>query len=498
MTGDIISTTFDDTVFAATNMGTFHAIDADTGDELFSFVPQELLPNLTTYYKSAGGFSAKIYGLDGEMTVWRYDANDDGSITTGVGSTDHVYIYQPMRRGGTDIYAFDVTSRTNPKLLWQINGTALDITPAGDYQDLAQTWSALQRAKIEWCVGGSCTTRTVLFFGGGYDPAHDTATSPLSSSKGNAIYMIDAETSELLWSAGDGIHHDFNSSAMKHSFAADVTVSDVDGDGNADFLFAVNIQGDVWRFDFDKTATTVAAFATGGIIADLSSTGSDFRRFYNAPDVAYFTERGEDPFLTVSVASGHRADPRETAISDYLFVIFDPNALVDPSTYNYAGGTRSIAPSDLSAAGATPVSVYGWKLALTGTGEKGLSRTVTFDGNILMTSFLPNATTSCDGSTGEGRYYLLNALTGDTELIDDKGTVTTSDDVLVAYKVLDHGGIPPEPAIIFGTKNVCVSNCSTPGSEVYEKHSDLTACIGTECVDDDIDLSLHKTYWREN
>ncbi|MFA7552718.1 MAG: hypothetical protein WCY88_00620 [Spongiibacteraceae bacterium] len=498
-----ISSCFDDTVFAATNMGTFHAINTSNGSEIFSFVPKELLPNLTTYYQNSGGFTDKIYGLDGPMTVWRHDDNDDGDITTG--GNDYVRIYQPMRRGGSNIYAFDFTSRSQPKLIWQINGTGLDETPSGDYRDLAQTWSALQRAVVNWCNGGSCTERKVLFFGGGYDPVHDDALAPVANSTGNAIYMVDAETSELLWSAGTS-GHDFNSTDMANSIAADVTVADINGDGLSDFLFAVDIQGKLWRFDFSPSHTSAADFATGGVIAELGGSGRDFRRFYNAPDVAYFAQRGKPPMLTISVPSGNRADPRsrDTKVDDRLYVIFDYHVQQAPDDYTYIGGA-TISTSDLFEVGETPTAsqTHGWWLPLTGTDEKGLARTVTFNGQILMSTFLPASTNTCNGSTGEGRYYFLDALTGESRLYEDMNATPTpddaSDDTQLPYGTLMHGGIPPEPAIIFGKSPKCVENCKgTEDQKVYEDQADLTGCIGTECINENIDLPIHKTYWREN
>ena len=488
------STCFDDTVFAGTNMGTFHAIDTVDGSEIFSFVPQELLPNLTTYYENTGGFTDKIYGLDGPMTVWRHedDDDDDDDITTG--GNDHVYLYQPMRRGGSNIYALDVTDRDAPKLKWQINGTALG-DGTGKYKDLAQTWSRLQRATVNWC-DGTCAEREVLFFGGGYDPDHDDATDSTLSSKGNAIFMVDALTSELLWSAGFS-GHSYNNPAMTNSMVADVTVGDVTGDGVADFLFAIDIRGNLWRFDFVEH-TGAANFAKGGIIADLggSGSGSDFRRFYNAPDVAYFSERGKDPLLTIAVASGHRAAPRNAGVDNRLFVIFDKHVQSAPEDYTYIGGSNIDPATNMFEVGTepTPAQTHGWYLKLSGTSEKGLSRTVTFNSQILMSTFLPTSSSTCQGSTGAGRYYFLDALAGTSLLFNDGGTQ-------VAFKNLNHGGIPPEPAIIFGTSKVCTSagGCSDsdPSSE-YELQSDLTACIGTECLNEAVNLSLHKTYWREN
>ena len=483
--------TFDDTIYSASNMGLFYAIDADDGSEVFSFVPKELFRNLTTYYQDVGGFTDKVYGLDAPMTVWRYDEDNDGSVINGNGTVDgndFVYIYQGMRRGGTGLYALDVTLRGDPKLMWQINGKAYGTSPSGDFRNLAQTWSVPQKGVIKWnCNNGTCTEKRVLFFGGGYDIVHDTATSPTSNDRGNALFMVDAVTGDLLWSAGIGGHHDLQLSNMSNSMVADVTLGDTDSDGYIDILFAVDIQGGLWRIDVADEPANAAGFATGGKIAELGGTGSNFRRFYNAPDVAYFAERGNTPFLTISVASGYRAEPRDTTINDYLYVVFDQNALSAPAgnDYTYAG-SNVITTSNLTASG----TQYGWSKALTSSGEKGLSRTITFGDQIIMTTYVPNIVASCTGTTGGGRYYLLNALTGASLLKDEN-------DNTIPYQNLIHGGIPPEPAVIYTSEDVCVADCdgATP---VLEERTDLIVCVGTECVDDVVDQQLHKTFWREN
>ena len=77
-------------VFTATNQGFLHAIDAtypdpdsygDTrgGEEIFAFIPKELLPNLHySLINEAPG--EHLYGLDGNVVPWHTDANGDGIV----------------------------------------------------------------------------------------------------------------------------------------------------------------------------------------------------------------------------------------------------------------------------------------------------------------------------------------------------------------------------------------------------------------------------------
>ncbi|MDX1812361.1 MAG: hypothetical protein R3240_10465, partial [Gammaproteobacteria bacterium] len=151
------------TLFAATNAGFLHAIDATTGVEQFGFIPQELLQQLPTLTQNGG---RHLYGLDGDVTAWVEDNNSNGIIEKA--NNDHVYVYVGMRRGGNsrsnNYYALDVTTRSKPELKWVIKGGS------GQFAELGQTWSRPELTTIKYGAG----TRKVLIFGGGYDTAEDS------------------------------------------------------------------------------------------------------------------------------------------------------------------------------------------------------------------------------------------------------------------------------------------------------------------------------------
>ncbi|MCK4834357.1 MAG: hypothetical protein KAT12_06250, partial [Gammaproteobacteria bacterium] len=221
-------------IYAATNDGYLHAFDADTGLEEFSFIPQELLPNLVTAMENPGG--KKLYGLDGSVAAWINDKDDDGIIN----GTDHVYLYVGMRRGGKNIYALDVTDRTQPELLWVIKGGT------GDYTELGQSWSTINVERIK----DGADEKTVLMFGGGYDPAQDSATVRTPDSEGRAIFIADATTGERLWSGGK--NGDVAVTDMEYSIPARVKPLDISGDGFIDRLYAADMGGQIFRFDIDN------------------------------------------------------------------------------------------------------------------------------------------------------------------------------------------------------------------------------------------------------
>ena len=106
--------------------------DYSGGEELFAFMPQELLPNLQQI-KTNLATGSHIYGLDGAITLRHDDSDGDRVIDSG----ERAILYFGMRRGGNHYYALEVSDINNPKLLWKISGGA------GDFINLGQTWSRM-------------------------------------------------------------------------------------------------------------------------------------------------------------------------------------------------------------------------------------------------------------------------------------------------------------------------------------------------------------------
>ncbi|MGB7738002.1 MAG: hypothetical protein WBM03_02720, partial [Steroidobacteraceae bacterium] len=118
----------DITLYATTNDGYLHAINAATGAELWSFVPREMLDRIEDLYTN-DDVTSRNYGLDGAVKIVRLDRNGNGTIepngtdingnsTIEENEKDKVFLYFGMRRGGSRYFALDVTVRSTPKLLW--------------------------------------------------------------------------------------------------------------------------------------------------------------------------------------------------------------------------------------------------------------------------------------------------------------------------------------------------------------------------------------------
>lgn len=386
-------------------------------------------------------------------------------------------------------------------ILWQIDGSALEDPPHGAFRDLALPLSSPQRAVIRWCTE-YCVARDVLLFGGGYDPVFDNSQQRPSHSRGNAIYMVDAATGELLWSAGGNNYHDLTLDAMRHSMVADISVVDSDGDCFADTVFAIDIAGNLFRFDFVDTELGDQAFAAGGRIADIGGGKQSLRRFFNPPDIALFTPREGEPFFTIAVASGNRRDTLATHVENYLFVLFDNNVLQPPADYSYTLDDSIITPADLFLAGENSSSSLGWYLPLQANGEKALDATVTFNHRVFLNTLIPNGDFRFRHNTLTGRAYFLDALTGTSYLQQNShGEWIVSRELPAASQSAPWYQIetlsPGDgPQLLVTTKPDCSSHCGEALNPLAGEYTTITACVGNHCLPTDIDPAMHRIYWR--
>ena len=483
----------DNLVFFATNDGFLHAIKTSDGTEKFSFIPQELLPNLDTFYLDTIGENLP-YGLDGSITYWVKDVNGDHTIDTDDG--DHVYLYIGMRRGGRNYYALDVSNPDAPELKWTIKAGATG------FEELGQTWSTAVHTRVN--IGG--TAKEVLIFAGGYDPEEDDKAVRAADAQGRAIYIVDADSGALLWSAGPDA--DANGTAtksfadMNYSIPSDIRVLDVNSDGLADQMYVADMGGQLWRFDIFN-GSSASSLVDGGVIADLALNASgendisNNRRFYYAPDVS-FMQKGAQKFLAVAIGSGWRANPLNNNVKDRFYMVRINDVYRAPSVYTkinetnlYDATANTIGEGDAtdsaSAVDALWNTYNGWYMDLPNLGEKVLAESLTVNHQIVFTTFQPvSSGSACSAGTGKGRLYIVSAYNATPVLnLDGVGSntsLTKSD----RSGELSRVGIPPKPTVLF------------PGDPTSNTPPNPVLCVGAECGKDlDFGSIMERTFWRE-
>ncbi|MGI9343444.1 MAG: hypothetical protein ACR2QV_11370 [Gammaproteobacteria bacterium] len=467
-------------IFVATNDGYLHAVDAVSGVELWAFIPRRQLSRLYGLSLETPAVN-KEYGLDGEL---RY---------IEIGSTKLLVF--GMRRGGDGLYAMNITNRTTPTLEWVIDGGD------PDFQDLGQTWSPVEVAKV--AVGGS--SGDVLIFSGGYDAGQDN-TDFRVDAKGNAIYMVDALTGDLLWSAGDDNAldtHDLELDRMEFSIPAGVQVLDTNRDGLADRMYFGDMGAQVWRVDL-VNGQSRANLGEGGVLASVGAADSgtparaDARRFYSKPDVVNVIA-DDKIFVAINIGSGYRAHPLDTEIDEEFFSIRDFRSQEVVPTADYGSPAQPIiSRADLLdiTDDLQPVLLPtdpGWRLRMEGPGEKILSSALTISNTLFFNSFTPTGNNNtCLPGGGRNILYVVDILDGS------------------ALTNLDQSSDPD---------NLTKEDRSTPVGRAQDVPLDLTLgpdavpCVGLDCFtpddgdddgDDDDDDGIggvlpdsraKKTYW---
>lgn len=485
----------DQTAFIGTNEGFLHAINTSTGVEQFAFMPQELLGNIKLLKDNnkTSSVAPRRYGLDSPVVLWTNDANGDGKILNAPGDStpqagEFVYAYVTMGRGGRNMYALDVTNRASPKLMWHIKGGE-----TVGFERLGQTWSAPVKTRIK--IGANSTPTDVLIFAGGYDPKQDDVKARREDEMGNAIYIVNAKTGALIWSASNNDNHTVNLAKMKYSMPGNVRVIDlnvnsagkleVDKEQLADQFFIGDMGGQVWRFFINngKSGALVTPAGTSGDgvfaravpgdaeYANLDAAGklNNLRRFYNEPDAALLNHDGQLT-LSVNIGSGHRGHPLEVGTED-IFYSFRTSFLgsagegtittadmFDTTTRLFGDITDETTAAAVKAKlnPNTQVGKGGWYIRMASNGEKVLTRSLTTgqDSIVFFNTYTPGSITasnSCKAVFGTSRGYAVSLFDAAPNVKWYEGTPSVSD----RWTNLKTSGIPPQP------EQICIGNtCS--------------------------------------
>ncbi len=477
----------DVTVFTATNDGYLHAIDGATGQELWSFVPYELLDNLTRlYFNPKSKF--KQYGLDGNVVPVVKDVDLDGVIESADG--DFVQLIFGMRRGGTTYYSLDVTNRNSPQVLWNFR-----VTNGGE------SWSTPVVAKVDVAGVTQNVDKAVVVVGGGYNTVHDTSTHPATpDGAGAGVHMLDLRSGAELWRAGADINADLQLATMTRAMPNETRVVDLTGDGLADRMYASDLGGQVWRFDI-MNGQSQANLVAGGVIARLGGEGiatptaGETRRFYNAPDIALITDEYQQRrFISVSIGSGYRAHPFDLTAADKFFSIRDGDVFAQLTQAAYDSYPIATEADLVEVSGTTQAVVTandrGWKFTLPAN-EKVLADSVTFNDEIFFVSFTPdsNAAATCSAGKGTNFLYRMSAVNGDP-IVPNIETVAdvAADDA--RRTTLQQGGIAPSPTILFPSPD---PNCQ--GDQCKQPP---LGCVGVECFDPGFENNPVRTLWTQD
>ncbi|TQV86396.1 PilC/PilY family type IV pilus protein [Aliikangiella coralliicola] len=442
-------------IYVGTNDGFLHAFDSDVnqGTESWAFIPKELLGKLSAIQKGIG--SDHNYGMDGAISIYIDDANNNGFVDVG---TEKAYLYVGMRRGGRSYYALDISDPSAPELKFIISGES-SVGPgqtASSYARLAQTWSKPAIGKMD--LTGVNSDKLVMIFGGGYDTRQDLAgTASATDTTGNIVYIADALDGRLLWSSDSAVDPGESEGPLSmNAVPSDITAFDLDGDDLIDHMYASDTKAQVFRFDVDKESKTIK----GGRIASLQTAAdvANNRRFYYPVDAALI-KLIDNSFISVSLGSGYRAHPLDENITDHFYMIRDEGVLkgtfdMDVTMSDLVDVTNLIGDSNSDGESDAAEVINdennpknGWYIGFSGSGEKVIERSITFNNAVVFTTYLPpgSASSTCQAAAGGSRIYGLRIVDGNPYVDTNfDGNLTESD----RYQDLVSVGIAPPPQVL--------------------------------------------------
>ncbi|WP_374438766.1 pilus assembly protein [Pseudomonas panipatensis] len=431
-------------VYYGGNDGLLHAVNGNrttafgsfaAGSELWSFMPPEFYPNIKRLRDNNVTISfpghttgnptpqPKPYGMDGSVSAVRQ------------GTTS--WIYATMRRGGRALYAFDVTTPGSPSLKWKLGcpDQGDDTGCSTGFSGIGQTWSTPVAVKSSGYHAGA---NTMLIMGGGYDACEDADPNTCtSSSKGNKIYLIDADTGALLQTL----------STTRGVVGEVVMVTD--STGMAVWGYAADTGGNIYRISGIDANTAIGSTAPGSwTITKIASLGCDTvstcsanRKFLFGPDIAL--DNGQ---YVLMLGSGDREKPllsytSAASVANRFYVVRDkPTDSAWLTAENGTCGANLICNASLLpiTTTATPTTTQlaaypkGWYLGLASTEQVVTSSILTY-GTITFSTHQPAvaSSTSCT-SLGTARSYNISYLNA-AGVNGDR------------FGVISGGGLPPSP-----------------------------------------------------
>ncbi|MDV2080898.1 pilus assembly protein [Marinobacter xestospongiae] len=233
-------------VYVAANDGMLHAFNAQTGKEVFAYIPGAVVGG--TGDASLARLANPEYGvyssIDGTQPV-PHQYFHDGRLTTQnvyIGGKWKTILVGTTGRGTSrTVYALDITNpadladpaKAKDAILWERS--------AGDGKSNAD-WigMALGRPTIS-LIKGSSKGKWVVHLGNG----------PNSEENKAALLQFDLATGDLsVYPAG---------TMTDNGLAAPYVIQKDNSDGVSEYAFAGDLQGNVWRFDLSPTGGSVSS-----------------------------------------------------------------------------------------------------------------------------------------------------------------------------------------------------------------------------------------------
>jgi type IV pilus assembly protein PilY1 len=352
-------------IWVGANDGMLHAFNANTGVELYAFIPSTVIMNGLAQY--ANPDYVHKYFVDGEMAI--ADVYDTGS------SSWRTILVGTLGRGGPGVFALDVTDPNSPTFLWEKNST-----------DIAVLGKNIGRPVIAQVADGNWK----VIFGNGMD-----------SGASSQLILIGAIS-------GTVTVKDSGASATNNGLSA-VLARDTDANGFADVAYAGDLQGNLLKFSgLSGTPTVTTMFIAKDPTAVQPITAAPFAA-KDASTGLTWVFFGTGKYL-------NELDIDDTQQQTWYGIVDNGVATTRANlvqrSFTAQGNIGEFGTGSLSTGtSADLVGKNGWFIELPIAGERMVVPN-RFQGGVLIgISRVPDPVNACK-PTGRGIIMAINAYTG--------------------------------------------------------------------------------------
>lgn len=403
-------------LYAASNSGFLHGFNANTGVELFSVIPQLAYNKLAA--NSVSG-AAHSYGLD--ATPRAGDAYFNNQWNT--------ILVTPMGAGGQGIFSINIT---NPTSISEASAASLAGNGSWQFDDTndVDMGYAYSETSISRVSNSSTTPKWAVIFGNGYNNTSDVTNKSLT---GNAVlFVLNAQDGSVIRKIDTGVGTSSDPSGLgRPNGLSTPTVVDYDNDGIADYVYAGDIFGNVWKFDI--RSTTPASWTA---VKLFSNTSSPMQSITSAPDVKKFTN-GQGIMVYVGTGKFIGSDDMTGTQKNSIYGILDnfsktgitPGQLTVQTFTNVTSG--SVTARTLSGNAVDWSTKFGWVINLP-TNELILNKPRLSQGYLLLSSYIPDPNNTVCVNNQKGYVYAIDPTNGGSLLgsaidINNDGVIDSKD-----------------------------------------------------------------------
>lgn len=325
--------------YLPTNGGVLHGFDAETGDEIFGYLPDDVLglasgevPGSRDTLKDLvqlvvaenNGIANHQFLLSGSPTV------GEAFLRSDRGGDDewHTMLTFGRGRGGRFVTGLDVTDPLNPLLRFNV-GNREGLTD-GDLDGMGETWSTPVMGNVLTDASRTDEDRVdqwVAFMGGGYGCDN-------SLDEGQYMFAIRVEDGSVHYA--DNVTNDSSAAIPVNALVAMPRLFNPHEEDTADYVDQItrvyigDVQGRIWKLvthDEDPSNWTLGVFAELGDDQPIT-----------APVSIVFNRQSQEVYVMAGTGGDQRIDG--TAV-DFKFVgLIDRDAEGD-NTLQYASGTSA-------------------------------------------------------------------------------------------------------------------------------------------------------------